>query len=63
MEPGHIFRRKAGIKMTEEVLEEDFVEIWTTDEDGNPTKIKVYWHNFVASATLVFYVVHLQVNS
>jgi len=28
--------------MTEEVLEEDFVEIWTTDEDGNPTKIKVY---------------------
>ena len=29
--------------MTEEVTqEEDFVEIWTTDEDGNPTKIKVY---------------------
>jgi len=28
--------------MTEEVIEEDFVEIWTTDEDGNPTKIKVY---------------------
>jgi hypothetical protein len=42
VEPGNIFRRKAGIKMTEEVLEEDFVEIWTTDEDGNPTKIKVY---------------------
>jgi len=28
--------------MPEEVLEEDFVEIWTIDEDGNPTKIKVY---------------------
>jgi len=28
--------------MPEEIIEEDFVEIWTTDEDGNPTKIKVY---------------------
>jgi hypothetical protein len=27
---------------TEEILEEDFAEIWTTDEDGNLTKIKVY---------------------
>jgi hypothetical protein len=42
VEPGNIFRRKVGIKMTEEVLEEDFVEIWTTDENGNPVKVKVY---------------------
>jgi hypothetical protein len=43
VEPGNIFRRKAGTKMTEEVTqEEDFVEVWTTDENGNPTKIKVY---------------------
>ena len=29
--------------MTEEILEEeDFVEVWTTDENGNLTKIKLY---------------------
>ena len=29
--------------MTEETTqEEDFVEIWTTDENGNPIKVKVY---------------------
>ena len=29
--------------MTEEVTqEEDFVEVWTTDENGNLTKIKLY---------------------
>ena len=29
--------------MTEEITqEEDFVEVWTTDKDGNPTKIKLY---------------------
>ena len=29
--------------MTEEVTqEEDFIEVWTTDENGNPTKVKVY---------------------
>ena len=43
--------------MPEEVIEEDFVEIWTTDENGNPTKIKVYWHNIITHATLIFYVV------
>jgi len=25
-----------------EELELDYVEIWTTDENGNPTKVKVY---------------------
>jgi hypothetical protein len=48
--------------MTEEITqEEDFVEVWTTDENGNKTKIKLYWHNQVAPATIEFYVVHLQV--
>jgi hypothetical protein len=42
VEPGNIFRRKDTTKMTEEVLEEDFVEIWTTDENGKPVKVKVY---------------------
>jgi hypothetical protein len=29
--------------MTEEnTQEEDFVEVWTTDENGNPIKVKVY---------------------
>jgi hypothetical protein len=29
--------------MTEEITEEeDFVEVWTTDENGNPIKVKVY---------------------
>ena len=27
----------------EQVIEElDFVEVWTTDENGNPTKVRVY---------------------
>ena len=43
MEPGNIFRRKAGTKMTEEITqEEDFVEIKTLDEDGNVVVNKVY---------------------
>jgi len=43
VEPGSIFRRKDFTKMTEEVTqEEDFVEVWTTDENGNPIKVKVY---------------------
>ena len=48
---------------TEEVLEEDFVEITTVDEDGNLVVTKVYWHTLIPPATIVFYVVHLQVNS
>ena len=48
--------------MTEEITEEeDFVEVWTTDENGNPIKVKVYWQNIITSATIEFYVVHLQV--
>ena len=29
--------------MTEEILEEEFVEIKTFDEDGNVVVTKVYW--------------------
>ena len=40
---GNIFNPKDGTEMSEEVTqEEDFVELWTTDENGNLTKIKVY---------------------
>jgi hypothetical protein len=35
VEPGNIFRRKAGIKMTEEILEDEIKEVTTVDEDGN----------------------------
>jgi len=35
VEPGNIFRRKAGTKMTEEILEDEIKEITTVDEDGN----------------------------
>jgi hypothetical protein len=42
VEPGNIFKTKDGIKMTEEILEEEFVEIKTLDEDGNVVVTKVY---------------------
>jgi hypothetical protein len=42
VEPGNIFKRIGGTKMTEEILEEDFVEITTVDEDGNLVVTKVY---------------------
>jgi hypothetical protein len=43
VEPGNIFKTKDGIKMTEEILEEeDFVEVWSTDENGNPIKTKLF---------------------
>ena len=36
MEPGNIFKRIGGTKMTEEILQEDEIkEITTVDEDGN----------------------------
>jgi hypothetical protein len=36
VEPGNIFRRKAGTKMTEEITqEEEIKEVTTVDEDGN----------------------------
>ena len=44
MEPGHIFKRKAGIKMTEEILEEDQIkEVTTVDEDGNIRTVYYIW--------------------
>jgi len=36
VEPGNIFRRKAGTKMTEEITqEEEIKEVTTVDADGN----------------------------
>ena len=45
MEPGHIFRRKAGIKMTEQNIEDlklEYTEVWSRDKDGNLVKVKMY---------------------
>ena len=47
MEPGNIFRRKAGTKMEElnkliEDLESEFIETWSRDKDGNLVKVKLY---------------------
>ena len=38
MEPGNIFKTKDGIKMTEEILEEE-VYMVQIDEEGNITKV------------------------
>ena len=46
-----------------EDLESEFIETWSRDKDGNLVKVKLYWHNQAASATIEFYVVHLQVIS
>ena len=49
MEPGHIFRRKAGTKMgtissdpTDVINELDYVEVERTDKDGNTVIVRVY---------------------
>jgi hypothetical protein len=39
VEPGSIFKRKAGIKMTEEILEDEELFITMVDAEGNITKI------------------------
>ena len=39
MEPGIIFKRIGGTKMTEEILEEEFFEIEVVDKNGNITKM------------------------
>jgi hypothetical protein len=41
VEPGNIFRRKAGINMTEEILEDEELFITSIDAEGNITKIPV----------------------
>ena len=38
VEPGNIFRRKAGTKMTEETTQEEIKRIYDRDEDGNKVK-------------------------
>ena len=49
MEPGHIFRRKAGTKMatvssdpTDVIAQLDYVEVERTDKDGNTVIVRVY---------------------
>ena len=43
--------------MPEEIMQEETVEAWSRDADGNLTKIEIVWHNQVAPATIEFYVV------
>lgn len=40
MEPGNIFKKRDGIKMTEEILEEE-IYITSIDAEGNVTKIEI----------------------
>lgn len=45
MGPGDIFRRKAGIKMEEQNIEDlglKPIETWSRDKDGNLIKVKLY---------------------
>ena len=49
MEPGNIFRRKAGTKMatvssdpTDVIAQLDYVEVERTDKDGNTVIVRVY---------------------
>ena len=60
MGPGNIFKRMVGIKMSEldraiEELGLEYIEVYTTDKDGKPIKTRLYWQNFVASATIKIY--------
>ena len=38
MEPGNIFKRIGGIKMAEEITQEEINRIYDRDEDGNKVK-------------------------
>jgi hypothetical protein len=47
VEPGNIFKRRAGTKMEElnkliEDLESKAIETWSRDKDGNLVKVKMY---------------------
>jgi hypothetical protein len=47
VEPGNIFRRKAGTRMEElnkliEDLESKAIEAWSYDKEGNLVKVKMY---------------------
>jgi len=45
VEPGNIFRRKAGTKMEELNIEDlglEPIETWSRDKDGNLVKVKLY---------------------
>lgn len=49
--------------MTEEIINEEEVFMTVIDAEGNITQVPAVWHAVIPSATLIFYVVHLQVNS
>ena len=38
MEPGNIFKKRDGIKMTEEIKQEEIIRIYDRDENGNKVK-------------------------
>ena len=61
MEPGNIFKRIGGIKMAEEIKQEEINRIYDRDEDGNKVKNQLDWHNQLADVIIEFYVDHLQV--
>ena len=45
MEPGNIFKRIGGIKMTEQNVEDlklEYTEVWSRDKEGNLVKVKLY---------------------
>lgn len=47
MEPGNIFKRKAGTEMEDlnkiiEDLKLEYTEVWSRDKDGNLVKVKMY---------------------
>ena len=49
--------------MTEEIIQEEINRIYDRDENGNKVKNQLDWQNIITSATIEFYVVHLQVIS
>ena len=47
--------------MPEEIVQEEINRIYDRDENGNRVKNQLDWQNIITSATIEFYVVHLQV--
>ena len=47
--------------MTEEIKQEEIKRIYDRDENGNKVKNQLDWQTLIASATIEFYVDHLQV--
>ena len=47
--------------MTEEILEEEIIEVEQVMANGEIKKVYLIWQQIITHATLVFYVDHLQV--